>query len=82
MAWVVEGAFANGDSTVSKLEVIIVFSPTIILSTILNSVNIGSRVLFETYVVSVAPSFSLKTSLSFLCLHHLLSYLHFWQYSL
>jgi hypothetical protein len=32
MAWVVEGALADGNSTVIQIEVVIVFPPTIILS--------------------------------------------------
>jgi hypothetical protein len=74
MAWIVESPLANGDSIVSKAEVIIVLSLAILLS----PRNITDYIVCR-YVVSVAPSFCLKTSLSFLCLHHLLSYLHFWQ---
>jgi hypothetical protein len=35
MAWVKESALADGDITVAQIEVVIVFSPAIILSAII-----------------------------------------------
>ena len=37
MAWVVESALADGNSTVFQIKVVIVFPPTIILSAIIIS---------------------------------------------
>ena len=72
MSRVVEGPLADSKSVIVHGENIYVLSP---------AVNLPAEMILksETYVVSVAPSLYLNSSLSFLCLHHLLSYLHFWQ---
>lgn len=66
MTVIIEGSLAHTTSVVTECQVIIRFSPSILLSSIEKMlVKIKSR-----YVVRAAPSLFLASSRSCLCLHH------------